>query len=557
MTTESLPAGLSRRALLRGAAAAGIAAAAVPSLVGCSNDNTSPAADGKAGKALPSYIPIKSDLAPTRPGSADGLVMPYFDAYPKDPASLLPGQVGDGKATSAFTITYSALPPGKDRNAYWQYLNQQLNTDLSLNIVTGADYATKIAALVAGGNLPDLVQVQTATANLQRLPDLAAAKFVDVGQYLSGDAVKDYPYLANIPTNTWKASIWGGRLYGVPTTRSLFQTVNYKNVAVLEQAGITTDPTDLDDFTTICKQVTDPAKGIYALGGETGVGQPVGFSMLLTAFGVPNAWAEDAAGNLTPAMKTDQWFSAVDYTKKLWDAGVYHPDTPAMTNAAKQTAFEGNRLAFIDDSLAYWLTALKRTAALRLDMRTPFGANGAKPVHWMGLGQYGTSAIRKGNEDRVPALLSMLNYLAAPFGTKEFLAKEYGAAGVTHALDAKGNPVLTKSGKLDVTCYINRLANGPIVLYDTAVKAEDMIRQQDAQKKLAEIIVPNPAAGYDTAVTPAPGRGAALQNVYDTQVGYITGRKNRTDLQAAVDEFWNKYGKNEAKQIAEAKAGDR
>jgi len=558
-TSEPAPTRVPRRSvLLGGVAGVGAAAFGGTLLTGCSGKSATPtAASGGLKNALPTYSAITSDAPPIKPGSGDGLVMAVYDAYPKDPSSRLPGPVGDGKPTSAFMVTYSALGPPKDQNAYWQSMNKQLNTDLSLNIVAGSDYATKIAALIAGGTLPDIVQVQTNTAGLQRLPDIAKAKFIDLGPHLSGDKVKDYPYLANIPTETWKASVWGGRLYGVPTTRSLFGTVNYKNVAVLEAAGVTADPTDLDGFTAVCQQVTNPSKGIYALGGETGVGFPVAFSMFLMSFGVANGWAEDAGGALSLPALSDKWYAAVDYTKKLWKLGVYDPNTPAMTNAAKASAFEGGRLAFIDDALAYWNTALKRTPGLRLDMRTPFGADGAKPVHWLGIGTYGTSAIRKGNEDRVPALLSMLNYLAAPFGTKEFLNKEYGEQGVTYSVDAKGNPVRTKRGDLETTVNINRLANGPLVLFDTAVATEDLIKQQAAQKKLAAIALPNPSAGYDSAAVPAQGSAAAMQNIYDTQTGYILGRKSLTDLKSAVNGYWDKYGKVVAQQIEQAKATDK
>jgi len=557
-TQEPGSARVGRRTLLLGGAGAGALALGGSMLSGCSGQPSSPAvASGGLAKALPAYIPIVSDATPVSPGSQDGLVMAVYDNYPSNPFSRLPGPVGDGKPTNAFMVTYSALPPAKDQNAYWQYLNKQLNTDLSINIVAGSDYATKIAALIAGGTLPDIVQVQTNTAGLQRLPDIANAKFIDMGPYLSGDKVKAYPYLANIPTETWKASIWGGRLYGVPTTRSLFGTVSYKNRAVLEAAGVTADPTDLDSFTALCKQVTNPAKGIYALGGESGPGYPVAFSMFLMTFGVANTWAQDASGALTLPQLSDQWYAAIDYTKKLWDLGVYHPDTPAMTNAAKASAFEGGRLAFIDDSLAYWNVAVKRTPGLRLDMRTPFGAAGGQPVHWLGLGTYGTSAIRKGDEDRVPALLSILNYLAAPFGTVEFLNKEYGEKGASYTTDAKGNPMRTERGNLETTVNINRLANGPLVLFDTSVSNENLLLQQEAQKKLAAIAKANPSAGYDTVAVPAQGSAAAMQNIYDTQNGYVLGRKNLTDLKAAVNDYWNKYGKTVAKQIADAKAADK
>jgi hypothetical protein len=47
-----------------------------------------------------------------------------------------------------------------------------------------------------------------------------------------------------------------------------------------------------------------------------------------------------------------------------------------------------------------------------------------------------------------------------------------------------------------------------------------------------------------------------MQNIYDTQTGYILGRKNLTDLKAAVNDYWTKYGKVAAKQIQDAKSAD-
>lgn len=55
------------------------------------------------------------------------------------------------------------------------------------------------------------------------------ATCADLTPYLAGDAVKDYPNLANFPTYNWQGTdtIYGASLWGVPVPRSVLASAIY------------------------------------------------------------------------------------------------------------------------------------------------------------------------------------------------------------------------------------------------------------------------------------------------------------------------------------------
>ena len=52
--------------------------------------------------------------------------------------------------------------------------------------------------------------------NIENMAEFLKAKCADLTPYLSGDAIKDYPNLANIPTSAWRVPIYGNAIYGIP-----------------------------------------------------------------------------------------------------------------------------------------------------------------------------------------------------------------------------------------------------------------------------------------------------------------------------------------------------
>src|ERR1051326_1075261 len=141
--------------------------------------------------ALPTRVPIQG-APPDLPGSADGLVDPGYINYPANPFKAVAEKPGTGGDVTVATWTLGPPPAPLDSNALSQEVNKQLGVTLKLNINSQVDYQSgKLATLIAGDDLPDILYIAPGTA-LNGLPQFLQAKCADLTQYLSGDAVKDY-----------------------------------------------------------------------------------------------------------------------------------------------------------------------------------------------------------------------------------------------------------------------------------------------------------------------------------------------------------------------------
>jgi Bacterial extracellular solute-binding protein len=215
---------LSRRTFIRNAA---IGAAGLPLLLEACTPPV-PGSGGVAGATakptalMPTYLPLQNKPRPDYPAPSD-LGMDGYDNYPSNPAKALPAQP-PGQGGTVTSLTVGVLPPHAplESNAAWQEINRQLGVDFKFNVVPAGEYQAKMATVMAGGDLPDLLffyyQQQTAVTTVPGVPQFLTAQAADLTSYLAGDAIKDYPNLGNIPTYAWKnsGSVYNGRIQMVP-----------------------------------------------------------------------------------------------------------------------------------------------------------------------------------------------------------------------------------------------------------------------------------------------------------------------------------------------------
>jgi putative aldouronate transport system substrate-binding protein len=69
-----------------------------------------------------------------------------------------------------------------------------------------ADYVPKLNTVIASGDLPDILS--NVHSNVANAPEFMRTQLADLTPYLGGDAVKDYPNLANIPPACWKQTVF-------------------------------------------------------------------------------------------------------------------------------------------------------------------------------------------------------------------------------------------------------------------------------------------------------------------------------------------------------------
>jgi putative aldouronate transport system substrate-binding protein len=496
---------------------------------------------------LPNRFPlsgIKPDLAP----SADGLIDAAFINYPANPPKTVPDTPGRGGEVNVVTWTTSAVPTPLDSNALWQAVNKELGVDLKINIQPQADYPTvKLPTLIAGGELPDILYIATNSV-IPQFPTFLKSKCADLTPYLSGDAVKEYPNLANFPTLAWKQVIYNNAIYGVPVPYPLYLWVHWVHQNLLDDEGLSR-PKNAEEYKNLGQHFTRPDQNLWGMGAENNVGLGVTNGWLSGIFGMPNIWAlDEKTGKLTAHVETEQFRAAVSYAKDLWNAGIFHPNAMQYNLVSARNDFAARRFAFRFDgfqsaSITFWDNAPNLNPAGKPRIMAPFPAvDGGKPTYWpsMPAGILGFSVIKQASPDRIKEMLRILNWLAAPIGSQEFLLMNYGLKDTHWTPDEMGNPILNARGKSDALVPFRYITQGPVALYFTRDPQYAQV-MQDAEKTMLPFVAMNPTEGYYSP-TKDSKYPAIAQRLYENVNDVVLGRQPFSYLDQVAKEWLDNGG---------------
>ncbi len=556
--------GLAVGALVTPALLEACAPAAAPS----SSASSSGAAAKPAGSGnpMPTYVPFPNKPTPDYPSSGD----PYLDGYdnfPKNPQKAINGEVGSGSTVTAMTIGLFPPPTPYENNPAWQAINKELNVDFKLNIVAPGDYVAKLATVMAGSDMPDLMffyyNLQTAITAVAGVPQFVQSQAADLTPYLGGDAIKDYPSLAAIPTRAWKnsGSVYDGKVIMVPKPLYSEGFVFLKNVTQWN-ADIGTDyvPKSADDFKRIMLALTKPQEDHYAIAaaGASSSSDAFGVKWYSQLFGAANEWRLGSDGKLTRSFETAEYKSAVDFVRDLYASGVYHPNTAQMSSGPNgRTDFAGGKWTIWLDGFATawsdpWRRARQAPKPFEVHMIPLFPAHdGVKPVHMLNSAHLGATAIKKASPDRIKELLRVLNYLAAPFGSSEDLLLSYGVEGPDYALDDKGNPVLTERGNPDANYLpFKYVAQRSSVLYlpDIPDYTRELVA---AEKVLLPLGIADPTNGFVSSTAVRNG-AVVTQTFYDGVRDIIVNRRPFSDYDQLVNDWRSNGGDTIRKEFQDA-----
>ncbi|AXI80542.1 extracellular solute-binding protein [Peterkaempfera bronchialis] len=529
---------LGRRTFLGSAAAVAAVAAGGGLLTACTSaSGGSPAKGGVAtGKALadvlPAYLPSQV-VTPDIPGQNGA--SPGFLTFPAELESSVRGKAGKGGAYTVISPLWGAVP--EKGSKYFSALNEAIGADLTFQQQDGNTYQDKIGAVLASDDIADIVVIPGWNLN-GRIPDAVSAKFADLGPYLAGDAVKKYPNLAAIPTGAWQMSVFGGKLRGLPMPSSpLGGEIVYYRADVFEKNGYTV-PTSPDAFLALAKEITDAKAKVWACDDMWYSAQILFGCVPGTA---PNYW-QLKDGKLVHLVETPEYLEAMEWTRKLFAAGVVHPDAVAATNDSKTRFTSGQTLMMNDGSAAwYGLTfeQAKPNPEFRIKGMDFFGAQGGDPVLYLG-NQAGIFSFlnKKLPKDRIEECLAIADFCAAPFGTKEYLLVQYGVEGVHYTRDSKGTPTKTERGIKEVVSSYEFIASP-----DKAIAYPDhpeVVRDYCAWMARNAAFAKKPL--FFNMQIQEPTRFASLYNSFDDlRKDVHRGRKKMSDVQSAVSD-WRRNG---------------
>jgi ABC-type glycerol-3-phosphate transport system substrate-binding protein len=471
-----MPREISRRGFLTAAAAVGGAAAAGPFLVGCGKSKSSgpgTTSQNQLSGVLPAYIPntsVKPDVASVT-GTGGAVSDPLFVRYPDNPVSTVSGTPGKGGSYTTMTPLWGAIPPSTG-NAYYDSVNKALGANLKLQPADGNSYGNLLPPLFAANKLPQWIQIPSWNVTNMNFGE-AVTKFVDLSPYLAGDKVKDYPNLANIPTGAWQVGVWNGKLYGLPVYPSgaVFSGTHFYRKDIFDKFGV--DATSLktaDDLFNAGKALTNAKSGVWAfdlLMGDDG-------SYLDQIFHYPLKWTVDSSGKLVHKYETQEIIDALNWHAKLAKAGYIHPDAMANNSQNAKQRFWSGKVAVTADGTGAWDgdDAKSGTAANPSYNRQAFAllTSDASKAPSIALGN-GSSMFGYLNAnlspDQIKECLAIANYIAAPYGSKEWLTVNFGTEGVDYTMQ-DGNPVLNSQGSKEVATTFQFLVTPPAV---TTVKS--------------------------------------------------------------------------------------
>jgi putative aldouronate transport system substrate-binding protein len=521
----------SRRSFLASTAVAAAAVAGgVPLLSACGASDSGSGGGSSEGKGVKKLLPayaasnVVSPDIPAKNGSALGFTSKLDLATLK---TSVPKKLGKGGKVSIMSPFWGSPP--KSDNAYYKAMNSLIGVDVEWQNQDGNTYDQKLGAVLASSDIPDVVVVPGWNMG-GKIPSAIISKFADLGPYLSGDAIKDYPNLAAIPTDAWQRSVFGGKLRGLPQP-SPYVTgiVPLYRKDIFDKEGYEV-PTSADEFKRwACLDMKWTA--FQSFGVLSGSEKPLEWNVV--------------DGKLINRIETQEYLEALEWTRKLFAAGYVHPDAKLGKSAATDPGpkFAAGEFLIYANNISQWWSRTAEQAtqnpAYKIWGMDIFGHDGGAPTLWAEQ-PAGIFAFisKKASESVIRDVLAVANVTAAPYGTKEYMLTNYGVEG-THYTVKDGVPTKTDQGNNEViNAYV--MVASPAATIAHPDFPEVAKAQVEWQQRMGAFT--KKSSFYGQMIT-EPSRYTNLGNDFEQLEDDITrGRKKISDMQQAVSDWKSKGG---------------
>jgi putative aldouronate transport system substrate-binding protein len=254
--------------------------------------------------------------------------------------------------------------------------------------------------------------------------------------------------------------------------------------------------------------------------------------------GAPNFWGEKG-GRFTNAVEVEETKEAIDLVRQLVKKKVFHPDSFSVEFQNLREMFGAGTIALNFDGFIGW-TNFVQVYAPHIGGIVPPLKDGGGYRLYAGPPALSITAIRKDDKAKVRRLLEVCNWLAAPFGTAEYLFRKFGTEGEQFRWTGNhSTPELTDAGSTQVTLPLQYLVDAPVAL---GPGHEALVRKQyDFQKRAVPVAVKDASTGLYSET--ATEKSAELSTVLDdARNAILQGRKPLSEWDDAVKDWRAKGG---------------
>lgn len=540
--------GLTRRDVIKGSSALAGAAVAAPH------------ARQAYAQATPESSPVAS------PATGDGILISDVEGVPNaytkypDAFTSYDGVPGSGSTVSCFIMAYSPPPTEKSQNSFWQELETRLGVTWEAIIVPFESYDERYATTVAGGDIPDFMELVPGTNRPLIYDTIEQGAYYDLTEIVESGKINDYPNLSQIPMYMWDACRHQGKIWGVPKPVLRNNDMVWYRADWKEPLGIDTlgNAQDMRDYLVgVSTQDPDGNGNMSDTFGLTPYGPDWDSFTIFHMFRVPMNWRLNDDGTLTHEIETDEFRMAVEYMAGLYADGAYHPDAAGLDVTSSRNLMVSGRAAistggfvglFGPEGIREETKVSVPTAVM--DPILPPGHDGGDGVTYQREGIYGFTALTAAaDEERVDELLRICDYLHAPFGSEEFTFITYGIVG-EHATELpEGGYIRNDKGSSDIGNLVYPFTSENFFYYPGFPEHAEMAQKHN--EKMAAVAISDPCAGLFSA---AMGEhGAVLEDlINDTRASIIQGREPIEAIDTLISQWRERGGDQIRTELEEA-----
>lgn len=318
------------------------------------------------GTNVEATVPASNTVAPstnsTASGGSAGIV-----GQPTSEATYGAQSTPRGGKQVSFTYMRPVWGPATftKNGPYQQELQQLGNVKIDVQIIPVADYDAKSRAILASGNIPDIMWGSGPMSGTWKDAQDQGA-FLKINKYLD-----KYPAIKNaVPDTIWKMlQDEKGDIYFVPNT--LYPIVPFFALYrkdLLDKANIPQEPKSADEFVSILEKIHKAYPDKYALSFAVGTSGVVWQGKdLATTFGVScNGWmpSEKKQNWLIPWQEQPKQVDFYFWLQSLHKKGLIDPNTGIHNDPVfMQDEFKaGKSVVFLENYAVYpdALTSLKK-----------------------------------------------------------------------------------------------------------------------------------------------------------------------------------------------------
>ncbi|MEU5155419.1 hypothetical protein [Glycomyces sp. NPDC021274] len=546
-----------RRSLLKAAGIGTAGAAGIPLLSACGEVS---GGEGNVQEVdqtldiLPSYqewpLPIEPDLIGEPPNHPSGYL-----AYPNPPAKAIANPPSNSGSYQVYVPNWG---PTLSKDDPYLLAMQEATGGTKIEFVQsdGEAFAEASTQWIQAEEFGDAIfMFGWMTNSHANFNETVVNRFADITDIVSGDIAERWPLLAGRGDAAWADSVWSSDpekpqetagIYGVPwglgggPGNAFFHRAD-----LMAEAGYEV-PTTVEELLELARDWTDDKAGRWAI-GATDYMSRAWFRLESTG------WLWDGSG-LVHNYERSEFKEWVQFQRTLTDEGLRHPSVGSADFDGKTLQRTGEILFDQDGWSRWWqmTTEVRATGENPAFELGPVGAltfQGREPMYHSAWGVGGWLFFRKDlGQDAIAELLDVSNYVAAPYGTKEYETVQFGFEGRQFEYDADGRPALTEAGVRGFQDSLSYTAMSGTTEYLLEGPA-DII---EARFAFDEAILPyldtNPFAGLRLT---SPEAGTNAGAVMDEKVNdIIYGRAELSELDAAVA-TWKSEGGDEAREFYE------